>query len=266
MRTPERFLDEARSRITRFIDGAVEEAGAEGCVVAMSGGVDSSLVAALAAEADAGKSVGLGLPQAGVTSEADARDAEELASELGLGWRSVDVGPAVTELEDIGREVTDPSRDSRVNIAPRVRMTVTYLVANEEDLLVLGTGNRSELLLGYFTKHGDGAADILPIGDLYKTQVFELAGSVGLPGRIIEKEPSAALYPGQTDESELGLPYSDLDGVLRLLVDEGFTSTEAAEETGLEVKRVRAVEERVVSNEHKRAFPQTPGLQGREKG
>lgn len=255
------FYEAAETRISDFILDRVEAAGAKGAVVALSGGVDSALVAALAEEAlDPGDVVAIGLPAEGAGQMEALRDAEDLAERLGLDWRTCGVQGAVDAALRCGESLTDPDREARINVPPRIRMTLTYLVANAEDRLVLGTGNRSELLTGYFTKHGDGAADALPIGDLYKTQVFDLASRLYLPEKIREKEPSAGLYPGQTDRDELGIGYDELDPSLHLLCDRGEEPETVAEETGLTAERVREVADMVRTSRHKRNPPPTPGL------
>lgn len=257
------FYDAAQERIAEFIRGRVESADASGVVVALSGGVDSALTAALAEDAlGAEDVVAIGLPAEGAGQMEALRDAEHLADRLGLDWRTAGVQGAVDAVLQCGEALTDPDRGARINVPPRIRMTLTYLVANAEDRLVLGTGNRSELLTGYFTKHGDGAADLLPIGDLYKTQVFDLASRLYLPEKIREKEPSAGLYPGQTDREELGFGYDELDPALHLLCDRGEDAATVAEETGLTAERVREVADMVRSSRHKRSPPPTPGLDG----
>jgi len=265
--TGDKFLERCRGEATQFIEELVDEAGASGVVVAMSGGIDSSLVAALAAEALPESDIfGVGLPEGGTTPPGEMEDARDLAESLGVKWGSVDVAPAVDAVEAAGGELCEPNENARINVAPRVRMALTYFVANSRNLLVLGTGNRSERLLGYFTKYGDGAADTLPIGDLYKTQVFALADYLGLPEHLVEKEPSAGLYVGQTDAKELGFDYDELDPVLHLLYDEGYSVREAAEETLLSVDEVEAMRDRVERNQHKRESPPVPDLSDRKKG
>ncbi len=144
-------------------------------------------------------------------------------------------------------------------------MALTYFVANSRNLLVLGTGNRSELLLGYFTKHGDGAADLLPIGDLYKTQVFALGEHVGIPDDVLEKEPSAGLYPGQTDREELGFSYGEVDPALHLLFDCGLSVEETVSRTGLSPDEVESVLERVSANRHKTVAPPVPEISRKKR-
>ncbi|MBS1263488.1 MAG: NH(3)-dependent NAD(+) synthetase [Methanonatronarchaeales archaeon] len=261
IRTGEEFCTDVSERIEDFIREVVEEAGARGAVVAMSGGVDSSLVAVLASKALArGRVFGIGLPGSGTGGESGPRGAENLAGRLGINWRSADIEAPVRELVRTGSELAEPTDRARINVAPRVRMALTYFVANSRDLLVLGTGNRSELLLGYFTKYGDGSADLLPIGGLYKTQVFALGEHVGVPEEVLEREPSAELYPGQVDRDEIGFGYGELDPVLHLLFDSGLSPEETASRTGLSLDGVESILEMVDSSRHKREFPPVPGI------
>ena len=139
-------------------------------------------------------------------------------------------------------------------------MVLNYLVANLEHRLVLGTGNRTELLTGYFTKYGDGAVDVLPIGGLYKTQVFQLARYLGIPKPIISKPPSAGLWRGQTDEGELGFSYELLDRILFQLVNEKHTVGETATLLNMETSRVQEVRSKVLGSRHKRQSPRVAAI------
>jgi NAD+ synthase len=145
------------------------------------------------------------------------------------------------------------------NARARTRTVLNYLVANHEDALVLGTGNRSEAMVGYFTKYGDGAVDCHPIGNLYKQQVRQLAAHVGVPGELVEKPPTAGLWADQTDEEEMGIDYDSLDAILALHVDGPLsvaaTAREVEELTEEQVERVRQMSERT---EHKRRVPPSP--------
>ena len=136
-------------------------------------------------------------------------------------------------------------------------MIALYHAARDEGRLVIGTGNKSELALGYFTKMGDGGCDFLPIGDLYKTQVREMARHLGLPAKILRKVPTAGLWPGQTDERDFGISYEELDRVL-LGIELRYTAEEIAERTDVDVKQVRRIESLVAANVHKRKMPLIP--------
>jgi NAD+ synthase len=144
------------------------------------------------------------------------------------------------------------------NLQARLRAVYCYLAANRHDLLVLGTTNRSEYLLGYFTKYGDGAADVRVLADHYKTEVSDLARALDLDA-FAAKPPSAELWPGQTDEGELGAAYETIDPVLRSLVDEGRSVAETARLVDADEATVRRFAEMVAATEHKRSPPPTPG-------
>jgi NAD+ synthase len=251
---------EAEKTIVGFIENMLERSGCSGLVLGISGGIDSATVASLCVRA-AGPSrvLGLIIPTGSTPSE-DVRDAEELASGLGIKRYFIDI----SEMQDsISRLYIDDSKLSQIaygNIAARLRMILLYLYANSRNLLVVGSGNKSELLVGYFTKYGDGGVDILPIGDLYKTHVKELARWIGVPQRIIDKKPSAGLWPGQTDEDELGITYRELDLILYALIDLGLSVEEASAKTGMDIDKVRRVLRMVERSEHKRKQPPCPSI------
>lgn len=248
-------LTRRRDRICSFIESTVDTAGVDGVVIGISGGVDSATVAMLAAEALGPDSVhGLILPAA-PTAESSLEDAYRVAETAGIEYDEVDVEPMV---EAIAEPYPEASTLAKGNARARVRAVYNYLVANEEGRLVLGTGNRSEILTGYFTKYGDGAVDCNPIGNLYKTQVWQLAAALGVPERVIDKPPAAELWADQSDESELGVGYAILDQILALHVD-GPLSTQATADT-LDVKSetVQQIANRCARNRHKREAPPTP--------
>ncbi len=258
----------AESTIHQFLRAHALGDGAEGLVVGLSGGIDSALTARLARDALGPAHVlGILLPGAGFPS-ALATETEEYARALGIGFRAVPIDRVEAAFRALLPEVTD--RVTLGNLAPRIRMTVLYAIAREQRRRVAGTGNKSELLLGYFTKYGDGGVDLLPIGDLYKTEVRALAERLGLPTAIRTRPPSAGLWEGQTDEEELGLPYSEIDQILHGL-EQLRSETEIAEITGLPLARVEGLAQRVAATRHKRRMPpvakigfRTVGLDWRE--
>jgi NAD+ synthase len=208
-------VERLASYLSDWIRDTVTASGGTGTVFGLSGGLDSAVVAALGKRAFPNHSLGLIMP---CHSEAgDAEDAHLVARHFGVAAATVDLSDAYdTLIAGLSETLTDLSEDALVqaNIKPRLRMTTLYAFANHLGYRVVGTGNRSELAIGYFTKHGDGGADLLPLGSLTKTRVRELAGHLEVPRRIIEKPPSAGLWPGQTDEREMGLSYAELDAYL----------------------------------------------------
>jgi NAD+ synthase len=196
-------------RIIGWIRRRVQEAGAHGGVLGVSGGVDSSVVAALCVRAFGEKALGLILPCHSLPQ--DIEDAREVTRTLGLCTEEVDLSAVYDQLV---RLLPPGQTLSRSNLKPRLRMLALYYYASVRNALVVGTSNRSELAVGYFTKYGDGGADILPIGGLLKGEVIALAHALEIPRRIIEKPPSAGLWQGQTDEEEMGITYENLDRFL----------------------------------------------------
>lgn len=229
--------------LTSFIKDAVETAGMAGVVVGVSGGVDSSLSAALAARALGPERVhGFLLPYR-TSNPASEQDARVVAEHLGIPHRKIDISPMVDAYFAME---TDADAARRGNKMARERMTILFDQAKKLDALVLGTSNKTEILLGYSTVFGDNASSLNPLGDLYKTQVWQLSRYLDLPGQVIDKAPSADLWPGQTDEGDLGVDYATADEVLYLLFDEGLRPEEIVERGYAEraVKRIVTLEQR----------------------
>ena len=199
-------------RLTDWIRAQVAEAGRTAAVVGLSGGLDSATVAALAKRALGSEAYGVIMPCD--SNPADAEDARLVAEALGMNYRTVDLGPVLQVLREQLALPSNLPRLAVANLKPRLRMITLYAEAAAHNALVLGTGNRSELEIGYFTKYGDGGVDLLPIGGYLKHEVRALARELGVPTRIIDRQPSAGLWEGQTDESEMGMTYQELDTYL----------------------------------------------------
>ncbi len=251
-----KFREEQVGIVTSFIRHHLEDSGRRGIVLGMSGGVDSSVVAKLCAQAVGAEKV-LGVWSGeGPAKGADYADARAWSKALRIEFRRFDIAPLVAAFQ----RSLKIKRDDRIalgNIKARVRMIVLYFIANMESRIVMGTGNKSEISAGYFSKFGDAGVDFLPIGDLYKTQVREMAAFLGVPKRIIDKVPTAGLWAGQTDEGELGIRYADLDRVL-LGIEIHLAPEEIADRTGVDLATVRRVEAMVARSRHKRKPPLIP--------
>jgi NAD+ synthase len=204
------------SQISEWIQERVVEAGAQGVVLGMSGGLDSSVTAVLCKRAFPDATLGLIMPC--FSSKGDVEHAKMVATKFGIETKLLDLSPLFLLLLNTlekGAEAAKHEGDIAVaNLKPRLRMIYLYYFANKRNYLVVGTGNKSELSIGYFTKYGDGAADILPLGDVLKTEERQLAEALDIPRVIIEKAPSAGLWAGQTDEAEIGISYEVLDKIL----------------------------------------------------
>lgn len=236
--------------IEKFIQQRVSEAGATGAVLGISGGVDSSLTALLCSQAlGREKVLALVMPEKG-----EGAGGKEVARLLGIDYEVIDIAGIV----DAAKGACGHNADAVAlgNIKARARMMLLYYHANALKRLVAGTGNRSELLMGYFTKYGDGACDFLPVGGLYKTQVRELARFLKLPEKIITNVPTAGLWPGQTDEGELGIDYGTLDRILELF-GKNKNVAQVVEELQMPQEKVMSVWMRVRKNAHKLQLPPT---------
>ncbi len=243
-------------RLTAFIAKTVDRAKAAGVVVGLSGGVDSSVVCALCSRALGPERVTAALMPSSSTPATDMRDAAGLASILGVRKLTVEVDPIVRALTSA--VPVEGTKMARANAQARARMLVLYYVANAERLLVAGTGDRSELEIGFFTKFGDGAVDFLPIGRLYKTQVRALAEYLGLPKRVSEKPSSPRLWPGHRAIDEIPVDYDRLDLVLHGLLDLKKTPSSVARAAGVAEEVVDDVLRMIRKSAHKRAGPPLP--------
>lgn len=235
-------------QLVRWLEGNLQRTGARGFAVGLSGGLDSAVTAALAQRAAPGKVLGVVMPCH--SQPVDQADAVRVAQLLRIEHVVVDLAPVydalVARLQPTVPAGTDPDRLAlaRANIKPRLRMLTLYHAAGARGYLVLGTDNRAELYTGYFTKYGDGGADLLPLADLVKSEVRELGRYLGLPEEILQRTPSAGLWAGQSDEGEMGITYDILDRYLL----EGDGPPEA----------VARIERLHRASEHKRQLPPRP--------
>ncbi len=228
-----------KEEIVQWIKEKVKEARAKGIVVGLSGGIDSSVVASLSREAIKEKVLGVIMPCQ--SSADDEHYALMVAERLQIKTEKVVLDSVYKEI----LKIFPPGNQlSKANLKPRLRMIVSYYFANNLNYLVAGTGNKSEITVGYFTKYGDGGADILPLGGLLKSEVRKLAKELNIPREIIERPPTAGLWKGQTDEGELGISYEELDRIIQ--------GIELNNTKSLPLEKVTRVKELIKASQHKR--------------
>jgi len=264
--------DIARRVVAEFVRGQLRQAGFERAVIGLSGGIDSALVSFLVAEAIGPERLLCVLMPYRTSSPASRADAEEVVLRLGCPSRLVDISPIVDGYFGRdgapgagGEDALEASPLRRGNVAARARMLVLYDQSVVFSGLVVGTGNKTEGLIGYTTIHGDAACAFNPIGDLYKSQVRQLAAAMGVPEAIIRKAPSADLWPGQTDEAEAGFTYHELDRLLFWMIDKRRSDEELAAK-GFEPATIERVKRMVAGSEFKRQVPPIAKLGPRTAG
>lgn len=252
MKNPHNVYTHITSELEKFF----KENKFKKAVLGVSGGIDSALTLKLLADTLGSENVtALLMPEYGVTKDENMSHAKKLCDFLEVTRHTVPINKYLLDLLQLPWQ---PSDTAQMNVKARLRGIILYNYANTNDALVVGSSNKSELLLGYGTKFGDLAADVFPLGDLYKTDVYALADHIGLPKEIIEKAPTAELYKGQTDEQDLGAPYAEIDKILQEI--ELRKTAEKSQQDQLELETpltpfAKSLMEKVEKNEHKRATP-----------
>ncbi|MBQ9026122.1 MAG: NAD+ synthase [Methanobrevibacter sp.] len=253
---PKSNVEKTKDDIVEFVQNKVSEANADGLVVGLSGGIDSTLAAFLACEAVGKENVfGIVMPSTTTPTE-DKLHGTTIAQLLGINYKEIAIDSILNEFLSVTQ--LEENKLAIGNLKARIRMSIIYFYANSKNYLVSGTGNRSEILIGYFTKHGDGACDIEPIGDLYKTDVYQLAKYLEVPQEIIDKPPRAGLWNNQTDEDEIGMTYELLDKILYKFIEQGIDADSIADQLDIEVDEVNNIINRVNRNKHKSEVPESP--------
>nr|WP_296894740.1 NAD+ synthase [uncultured Methanobrevibacter sp.] len=253
---PNLNLEKTKLDITEFIKQKVSEANTDGIVVGLSGGIDSTLSAYLACEA-LGKDKVFGIIMPSTTTPTDDKlHGIDIAQKLGIDYKEIAIDSILNEYLSMTQLEEDEL--SIGNLKARIRMSIIYYYANAKNYLVSGTGNKSEILIGYFTKYGDGACDIEPIGDLYKNDVYELAKFINVPQEIIEKPPRAGLWNNQTDEEEIGMSYDLIDQILYLYTEKDMKNSEIAEKLEISADDVDMIITKVIRSKHKSKVPESP--------
>lgn len=248
-------MDEGKvlKKISRFLNKEVKSRNARCVVIGISGGIDSTVTAYLSAQAlGADKVQGLLLPDYSVTPKIDVKHGLEISKKLNINYELIDIGEGKNHIiKNFPR-----NKLAKANFLVRLRMAILYYYAATKGGIVVGTADKSELQLGYFTKYGDGGADIFPIADLYKTEVRRIARYMKIPQHIIEKRSSARLWKGQTAEGEIGVSYETIDKILdQINFDKVLKNSPIPEIVGVDQKNIRTVIEWIKSNRHKHELP-----------
>ena len=240
-------------KISRFLNKEASSRNANCVVIGISGGIDSTVTAYLSAQAlGPDKVLGLLLPDYSVTPKIDVKHGLEISKKLKINYKLIDIGKGKNQIiKNFPR-----NKLAKANFLVRLRMAILYYYASAMGGIVVGTADKSELQLGYFTKYGDGGVDIFPIADLYKTQVRKIARYMGVPEYIIKKQSSARLWRGQTAEGEIGVSYEIIDKILNQInFDNILKNTPVPQVMGVDQKDVGTVIEWIKNNRHKHELP-----------
>lgn len=240
-----------QNKIGSFLVDEIAARKSQGVVFGLSGGIDSAVLAMLCTKFVHKKTLALIMPDSKITPQTDTEDAIRIVDSLHLEYKLIDIGFIHKEYS----KYLEPNPLAFGNLGARIRSNILYYYANARSYLVLGAADRSEFLIGYFTKYGDGAADLLPIVSLYKTQIREFAKLLNVPSNIISKPSGPRLWEGHLAETELGIEYDEIDSILHCMIDKGLSLEETAKITALPISDVDKIYQMHKRNEHKRITP-----------
>lgn len=243
--------EEIQKKIGSFLVDEVSQRQSFGVVFGLSGGIDSAVVASLCSKFLKEKSLALIMPDSRITSKIDTEEAIKMVDKIEIEYKLIDVGLINKEYS----KYLEPNSLAYGNLTARIRANILYYYANAKKYLVLGSSDKSEFLIGYFTKFGDGAADLLPMASLYKTQIRHLAKFLGVSDSIIKKKSSPGLWEGHFAETEIGLSYEEIDSILHCLFDKNFSVQDVVKHTGIDSLSVDKIYKMCKNSEHKRITP-----------
>ncbi len=235
-------------KIEDFLKTKLEKSNSDGLILGLSGGIDSSVITYLCSRVLKEKTLALVMPDSKISPKEETEDALKIIDSLGINYKLLDINLIVSEYS----KYIEPNERALGNLRARVRATILYYYANSKNLLVVGSSDKSEFLIGYFTKFGDGSSDILPIVSLYKTQVREIAKFLGVPKNIIEKKSSPNLWKGHSAEEEIGVRYDEIDAILYCIIDKKLSIDDTIQATGIEKNTVEKINKLYNTTEHKR--------------
>ena len=246
--------EEITKSFEEFLIEQIKKNNAEGLILGLSGGIDSAVLAYLCKRILKDKTLALIMPDTDITPQYETQDALKMISLTGIPYKLIDIKPIVKEYT----HYLEPSDWAKGNLRARIRTNILYYYANAKNYLVLGSSDKSEYLVGYFTKFGDGAADLVPIISLYKLQVRKIAEYLGVPKNVIEKKSSAHLWKNHEAEKEIGVSYEEIDSILYCIFDKKLNLEETAVTTGIESEIVKKIYNLHIKSEHKRLPAQAP--------
>jgi NAD+ synthase len=241
-------------KIEDFLKMKLQDSNSNGVILGLSGGIDSSVITYLCSRVLKDKTLALVMPDSKISPKEETEDALKIIDKLGIDYKLLDINLIVSEYS----KYLEPNERALGNLRARVRANILYYYANSKNLLVVGSSDKSEYLIGYFTKFGDGSSDILPIAALYKTQVREIAKFLGVPQNIIEKKSSPNLWKGHIAEEEIGVSYEEIDSILYCLFDKKLTIEDTIETTGIEKNTIEKINNLYNTSKHKRITAAKP--------
>jgi len=240
--------------VENFLSKQIEKNNAEGVILGLSGGIDSAVLAYICKRKLKEKTLAIIMPDTQITPSTETEDAMKIISFTGLEYKLIDIKPIVNEYSNY----LEPNDWAKGNLRARVRANILYYYANAKNYLVLGSSDKSEYLIGYFTKYGDGASDLAPIISLYKLQIREIAKVLGVPQNVIEKKSSPHLWKEHEAEKELGAPYEEIDSILYCIFEKKFSIEQTTKTLQIEKQRVEKIYKLYLDSMHKREKQQKP--------
>ena len=242
--------------IEKYLLDEIEKTHSRGVILGLSGGIDSAVLAYICKNKLKEKTVAIIMPDTEITPKSETEDAMKMISLTGIEYKLVDINPIVKEYS----MYLEPNKKSKGNLRARIRTNILYYYANAKKYLVLGSSDKSEFMIGYFTKHGDGASDVTPIISLYKLQVREIAKYLGVPENVIFKKSSPHLWKEHEAENELGISYEEIDSVLYCMYEKKLSAEETEKITLIDKSTIQKIQILILNSEHKRLVAQKPEI------